>query len=189
VNVWRCRWIYLLVLVLFIGCASGKEAREVARVTLTQITTYEELVDIKIGGEQIFYHNSLANLENSLKWGSKNEEKLRVTRAVNAFQSSTANAKQDLQAKDLRDYVTALLEDLRQSRTLYAEAKAKYNQDLLNSLAKLELQRQSLNKVKDGLEKLQVKSVDPDLILAWFAVGQEMEKNLGKKPLSSPATK
>lgn len=104
-----------------------------------------------------------------------------MTRAVTNFQSRVVNSRNDLQAKELRDFISLLLEDLRHSRTLYAEAKAKYNQDLLNSLAKLEVQRESLHKVQKGLDKLQLKSVDPDLILAWFAAGQEMEKNLREK--------
>lgn len=189
-NVWRLSWIGILILaLLFSGCASGQEANKVSRVTLAQVTTYETLVNKKIEAEQSFYNKSLANLQDSLEWSQKTADKIRVTRAVDDFQSLAANAKADLQAKDLRDFVTGLLEDVRQSRTLYAEARAKYNQDLMNSLAKLELQRQSLDKVKQGLEKLQVKSVDPDLILAWFAVGKELEKNLGKTPLSSQAGK
>ncbi len=181
-NIWQRNLIYLLALVVFSGCSSAKEAREVSRVTLAQLTTYENLVDKKIRVEKTFYSQSMANLQESLKRGQETEDMIKVSRAVNDFDSYASNPKNDLKAKDLREFVVNLLEELRHSRTLYAEAKAKYNQDLLNSLAKLELQRDSLDKVQKGLEKLQIKTVDPDLVLEWFAVWQNFETNMGKKP-------
>lgn len=89
--------------------------------------------------------------------------------AVLDFQSSLA--KEDLKAKGLRDFVTTLLENVRKSRELNATALTKYNEDLLNSLEKLEFQNQSLQKVQTGLESLQTKSSDLALLKEMIELG------------------
>ena len=164
-------WAFPLVVIFLSGCVTGKEARELAMVNMGQIATYEKLVNEKIAAEKSFYKKRTAHLQKSLELGQTQRERNYMTRAVLDFQSSLGNAKEDLKAKGLRDFVSALLENLRKSRELNAVALTKYNEDLLNSLEKLELQSQSLQKVQTGLESLQTKSSDLALLKEMIDLG------------------
>jgi hypothetical protein len=177
-------WILSSVVIILSGCATGKEARDVARVTLAQIITYEELVDQKIKGEQTYYKDSVSILGESLQWRQFTAEAGIVTRAAQDFRRKVSNSQKDLQTSDLRDAVDKLLESIRQSRASYAFALTEYNEDLLKSLDALELQKQSLEKVRKGLEQLQSESSDVKRLKEWFEFAKKTKDEFEKSKLS-----
>jgi hypothetical protein len=172
------------IVIILSGCTTGKEARDVARVTLAQIITYEGLVEHKIKGEQTYYKDSVSILGESLQQRQFTAEASIVTRAAQDFQSKVSNSQKDFQANDIRDAVDRLLESVRQSRASYAFALTEYNEDLLRSLDALELQKKSLEKVRKGLEQLQSESSDVALIKEWFEFGKETKDEFEKSNLS-----
>lgn len=165
-----------MIAIFLFGCASGKEAREVARITLDQIITYEELIERKVKAEQVYYKESLNILHESLKSGQFTTELTMVTKAAQDFQSYVFHSKKDLQPKELRDSVYKLLESLRHSRARYANALTEYNEDLRKSLAALEVHKESLKKVRKGLEQLQAKPSDVERLKEWFEFAKKMKK-------------
>jgi phosphopentomutase len=176
-----------LVAIFLSGCATGKEAQEVARVNLAQTNTYEGLVQKKITAEKTYYNNSVSYLQKSLKVSQINADREIVGRASYDFQSTVSNRQQDLQAKDLRDFVDKTLGQVSQSRARYANAVTEYNEELLNSLTSLELQKQSLGKVRQGLEQLQAKSSDVVLFKEWFEFAKKVKEEYEKSAPSGTA--
>jgi len=173
-------WVLSLVAVFQCGCATGKEAQEVARVNLAQTNTYEGLVQKKITAEQTYYNNSVSYLQNSLKMSQITADRTIIDRASRDFQSDISNRQKDLEAKDFRDFVDKTLGKVSESRARYANGVTEYNEDLLNSLASLELQKQSLGKVRQGLEQLQAKSSDVALFKEWFEFAKKVKEEYEK---------
>ena len=171
--------VWLLLLVLPFGCA-GKKAQNLARATLEQVKVYEQEVGKRVTAENKFYEDRISSLQKRLRDVKKDAEEKIVTSSGLAFQREVFNSKKDLQAKDLKDDVFNVLEEIRQSREGYTKARILYKEDLLKSLAKLEFQKQSLGKVQQGLGQLQSKSNNLKMLKEWFEFAYKMKKEFEK---------
>lgn len=180
-------WVLSLVAVFLSGCATGKEAQEVARVNLAQTITYEGLVEKKITAEKNYYTKSVSYIQNSIENSQITADRTIIERASRDFQSTVSNRQKDLEAKDLRDFVDKTLGQVSQSRARYANAATEYNEELLNSLASLELEKQSLGKMRQGLEQLQAKSSDVALFKEWFEFAKKVKEEYEKTAPSGTA--
>jgi len=171
-------WTFSAGIMILSGCATGKEAREVARGTLAEIIKYEELVEKKIGAEQAYYKGSVSVLEESLKEGQITEAYGIVTRAVQDFQGEVSLLPQDkdYQSNDLRNAIERVLKSLQQSADLHANRLSEYNEDLLKSLEALELHKQSLAKVRKGLEKLQAERSEIERAKEFYEFAEKTKK-------------
>lgn len=180
--------VWFLLLVLPFGCATNKEAREMARATLAQVVVYEEEVGKKIQAEQKYYKDSVSFLQSTLEWSSTDSDSMMVTRAAKDFQSFVSNSQKDIQEKELRDSTAKLLGDIRQSRAQYAIAFTKYDEGLLTSLAALNLEKTALANVRKGLGQLQSESANLNILKEWFEFAIET-KTVFEKAQSAKASK
>lgn len=174
-------WAIVIILPLFWGCAPGKEARQVAQITLANLVNYEKEVQKKIDAENSYYQKTMAVMQDALKWGGRYEERSRISSWVLDFDSFLANPKNRFDHKELRERLAQLLEGCRHSRLTYAEARAKYQEDLVKSLEPLEFQEKSIRRVQEGLVQMQVKSVDLNMLMGWVKLGKEMEDRWQKE--------
>lgn len=161
----------LIPFLLLVGCSTGKEAKQVTRVTLGQLNTYEQLVDKKIAGENKYYKDSVTSLQESLGRSAFSAEASLISEASMDFQAKVMASPTEIQARDLKDFIKNILKETRGLRERYSGATREYGPDLLASLEKLDLQQDSLLTVRKDLEKLQSDSSSRDMLKEWFEFG------------------
>jgi hypothetical protein len=164
---------------LAVGCASGKEAREVARGTLEGIITYEEEVAKKIKAEQTYYSSSELHAKESLKESLHNSENNIITSNSKDFQAEISNRRVDLQEADLKNFMIDMLGDIRKVRAHFEESKRTF-EITFKSLLALEMEKQSLGKVRKGLEQLQAKPSTMDQLKEWFEFAKKVKEEMEK---------
>ncbi|OGP72510.1 MAG: hypothetical protein A2Y80_05535 [Deltaproteobacteria bacterium RBG_13_58_19] len=164
-----------LACLLLAGCAS-KAAREVARLTLLQVNTYEGLLDQKINAEKTYA------LETAALSGRPQARLFATKRAIVRaaaldFQGEVAIQQRKIQAKDIKNAFIKTFEDIREVRDRYEKASLEYHEMLVASLEALELQRGPLNRVRSGLEQLQNDANTRQFLKDWLTLGlTTMEK-------------
>ncbi len=172
-------WILLMIAILSGSCATGQEARDVARGTLEEIITYEELVAAKIKAEQTYYTNSQLHAKESLEKSQKESESDITRSNAKDFQAVISRSKNHLQESDLKNFMKQMLADIRQSRARFGQAAKTYEADFKSLLA-LELERKSLTKVRKGLEQLQAPQSSLDQFKEWFEFAKKVQDEMEK---------
>ncbi len=161
------RWAAVLALVALSGCASGREARGVSRTLLARTLAYEERVDARIAAERVALRVGLENLRDSLAKDQPLAEEAVVERAVCALQARTAAADRRLLGTDVRDFVDELIRSVEASRQRSNGVRAEYDA-YLASLGELEARKQSIVKVRRGLEYLAAEPSEGQRLSEWF---------------------
>lgn len=163
----RPRWAVLLVLVALSGCASGREARGVARTLLARTLAYEEQVDGRIAAERVVLHARLETLRHSLAKDQPVAEEAIVERNVCSFQAKTGRTDGELRGVDVRDFVDDLFRSVEASRQRAGGVRAEYDA-YLASFGEFEERKQSIVKVRRGLEYLAAEPSEGQRLSEWF---------------------
>jgi len=147
--------VFGLVSLSLVGCAEHQEARNLARIMLGQETVYQEQLEAQIKKEEAFYVGSTQALGLNVK-----ESAVTQPRVIVSEQSATAVAEAKrvsgpVVARDVSSFVERTLEAIEAQRSKSLAAVARYEDELAESLQKLEEQKAVLLKVRNGLEQLQ----------------------------------
>ncbi len=159
--------VALLVAIAVSGCASGREARGVSRTLLARTLAYEERVDRRIAAERVVLRVRLESLRDSLARDQPVAEEAVVERAVCSFQARTAQTDRALPGTDVREFVDGLVRSIEASRRRGDAVRAEYDA-YLASLAELEARKQSIVKVRRGLEYLAAEPSEGQRLSEWF---------------------
>ena len=173
--------LFLLGAVLvMVGCASGKPAREVARLTLKQVVNNGEQVDLKIKAEQKYYKDKVSSFQDAIKADRKVREKDFVFRGAQDFQSLVILSKKPISNKQLRDEIDKVLSKIKQMHTEQDQLLINYKSDFLSSLEKLEYDKKTLKGLRRNLSKLQAKPRDLARLKELFEFGENVKEEYDK---------
>jgi len=159
--------VALLAAIALSGCASGREARGVSRTLLARTLAYEERVDGRIAAERVLLRVRLESLRDSLAKDQPVAEEAVVERSVCSFQARTAQTDRVLPGTDVRDFVDELIRSIEASRQRGDAVRAEYDA-YLASLGDLEARKQSIVKVRRGLEYLAAEPSEGQRLSEWF---------------------
>lgn len=172
----RHSFCLFIVCLLLAGCVS-KTAREVARLTLVQVNTYESLLDKKVNAEKDYALKTATFSEETLSQFNATRRVI-VRSAALDFQGEVMVQKRKIQAKDLKNAMIKTFGDIRQLQDQYEKASLEYHEMLLASLGALELQRGPLKKVRSGLEQLQNDATTRQVLKDWLTLGVDTMKKI-----------
>jgi hypothetical protein len=179
-NIKRLSILNILILGL-VGCATDDAGRNAARVTLTQVVTYEKELDKKIAGETKFFGDVATIFNKKMEVDSVlNENNLYLVESQDYVRElSSLNGR--LTQSDLRDTV---YEGITKVIEIEAEIEARrttLKAELLSSLEKLEREKKGLQKVRKGLTDLQTKPSDRQQLDALITFVSETKTIYDKK--------
>lgn len=159
-----------VILVLAIsGCATSDEARQVARITLAQLISYEQEVENKIAAEKKYYEERVTQAQKSTTKEEHLNETALTERMAAEEQSRLVKQSTDMQAFDTYTFtdsvLTAISTQRNQSRMILSQIKEQW----LESLGNLQPRKTALRNVRRGLEDLQMEGVfDSSRAGEWF---------------------
>lgn len=145
----------LLAVFLSGGCTGVREAREVARISLAQTITYEQLVDQKIKEESAYYDRRVMKLKRAGNALTGDSDRDLLTRAAQDFQSRVQSYQSPVSETLIRDEADRFLADLASKQAYYETMISGFDSNLSNSLESLELQKAALERTRKALEELQ----------------------------------
>lgn len=157
------------------GCATNREAQEMSRILLAQTIRYEELVERKIKVEKAYYKDSLGMLTTTLRARRGDEDFNIVNRASQEFESLVLRDPQDLTGAQLSTAIKQVTDAIVAARTQNAARLAAQSESLLKSLSVLEVQRDSLEKVRKGLETLNNEPASADQLRKWIEYARKVK--------------
>jgi len=174
---WPLAWTLLAPTVLLAACTGVRESREVARVSLVQAITYEQLLDAKVTEESGYYARRVAALTRQGAALSGDTDRSLLTRAAQDFQSEVRSSKDGIDDTMIRDDVDRFLDKLAARQTYYETMTSEFTIILLASIESLEVQKAALRRTRKALEELQRESgaVDEFKRLFQFAVETRKE--------------
>jgi len=166
----------LVIGTFIVGCASRKESRELARVTLAQTMIYESEVDKKINAEKQYYKDSIVAVTNSLG-RSTSGKRLDLTEKGALIEQNkiSKNSNKVVQPVDVTNFITSLLVEVSNIEQNYFVTIRTFNEELKMSLIPLKQQKDSLKKTRQNLEKLQAKESELDQFRLWFSFVKEVD--------------
>lgn len=182
----RFAFLALLAMPVVLGCATNREAQEMSRVLLAQTIRYEELVERKIKIEKAYYKESLGMVTTALRAHRGDQDFNIVNRASQDFESLVLRDPRDLTGAQLRSAIQQVTDNVVAARTQSATRLAAQSESLLKSLAALEVQKNSLEKVRKGLETLNHEPASPDQIRKWIEYARRVKDEYEK---TAPAGK
>ncbi len=157
----------MLVLAAVSGCASGQEARGVSRTLLARTLAYEERIDGRIAAERVLLRARLEGLRDSLAKDQPAAEEAIVERAVWSLQARAAMTDRPFLGADVREFVDGLVRSIEASRQRSDGVRSDYDA-WLGSLGELEGRKQSIVKVRRGLEYLAAEPSEGQRLAEWF---------------------
>ncbi len=167
-------------ILIMVGCTTGKPAREVARLTLKQVISYEEEVNSKIKSEQKYYKDKVNSFQEGIKSDTKTRQNDIVSRSAQDFQNLVIFSKNEISEKQLRDSIDKVLGNIKQMRTENEQLLINYQSDFLTSLEKLEYNKKTLELLRKDLAKLQARPKDYAKLKELFEYGKDVKKEYDK---------
>jgi hypothetical protein len=161
------RWAALLMAAAMAGCASGREASGVSRTLLARTIAYEGRIDGRISDERIIANVRLENLRGALAKEQAAAEEAIASRAVGSFRAKIEGTDRGIRDIDVRDFVEDLFRSVEASRDRYSKVLAEYDA-YQRSLGELEARKQSIIKVRRGLEYLAAEPSEGQRLSEWF---------------------
>lgn len=137
------------------GCTGVRESREVARVSLVQAITYEQMVDAKVREESAYYNRRVAKLKQQGAALSGDSDRGLLTRAAQDFQSQVQSSSVPVDDKMVRDSIDRFIDKLAAKQMYYDTMTAEFTSSLLASMESLQVQKAALQRTRKALEELQ----------------------------------
>jgi hypothetical protein len=179
-------WALLAPAVLLGACTGVRESREVARVSLVQAITYEQLLDDKVHEESAYYARRVATLMQQGAALSGDSDRSLLTRASQDFQSEVRSSKDGVDDRMIRDNVDRFLDKLAARQTYYETMTSEFTTILLASIESLEVQKAALQRTRKALEELQREPGTVDEFKRLFKFAVETRKEFERSSPTPP---
>jgi ABC-type thiamine transport system substrate-binding protein len=145
----------LFATALLSGCA-GQAARQVARIELAHVVSYEQELDKEIESESQFYAKTGENIEERvLLLTPEVAENVIIAKSNEAADSVIGLDRNTITDWDLMSFVASAVADYQSQRKLWKQTNEKIQIDLQAGLLPLEQSKVQLKEVRKRLEKLQ----------------------------------
>jgi len=169
------------------GC--GNTARNVARLELAQIVTYEEQVDKKITAEKDFYKNTSSNIKD--RYDKLNPYALSssiINRSNQAADEMIGQPVKNTTDWDVMKFIESTITDYQTNRMQWNELNLQVEERFNANLVSLRIAKKQLKEVRKKIEKLQQEPTEANQIdeLQVFIKGtQEAFKQLQEQQESN----
>jgi hypothetical protein len=172
--------LVLLTASLLSGCVGVRQAREVARVSLAQTITYEQLVDQKIKEESAYYDRRIMKLKEGANTVRASSDYALLVRAAVDFENHVRSAQSPVGETLIRDDVDRFLADLASKQAYYETMIGGFDTHLASSIESLELQKAALQRTRKSLEELQREPGTMDELKRLFEFGKKTKEEYEK---------
>ncbi len=179
------RLYFLLCLILGLFCGCGTTARNVARLELVQIATYEQQIDKKIKAEKKFYKQTAKNIEDRFSQLTPYALSSSMTNWSNqAADEIVGQPVKHVTDWDIIKFVDSAIVDYQANRVKWSEMNVQIKKELDANIAPLEIAKKQLKEVRKKIEKLQQEPTEANQIMelrAFIQGTQEAYEKLEKE--------
>lgn len=124
-------------------------------------------MDGRVAAERVLLRARLESMRKSLAADRPVAEEAIVEKSVGSFQARAVRADRDIREIDVRDFVDDLVRSVEAGRRRNDAVRAEYD-GCLASLGELEARKQSIVKVRRGLEYLAAEPSEGQRLSEWF---------------------